>query len=226
MATNTVAFFVNYPDGAQRQPAMIPERAPTDLWGQGTPDGDREPFLSAQKGSIYREVNNTDDDPILWVKVDEGNDDADWVLLSPATLAPVSATASTLTVTRALHANRTVVLSLAAGIAVTLPAATGSGDRYRFIVGLTFTGAATIKVVGNDIMKGTAILFADGGDTVVGFNTASDSDTIDLLGTANSTGGMIGASYDLTDIAADTWHVSIISDAGGTEATPFSATVT
>lgn len=226
MATNTVAFFVNYPDGAQRQPALVPEKAPTDLWGQGTPDGDREPFLSAQKGSLYREVNNTDDDPILWVKVDEGNDDNDWVLLPVATLAPVSAGASTLTVTKVLHAGRTVVLSLAAGIAVTLPAATGGGDKYRFVIGLTFTGAASIKVVGNDIMKGTAILFADGGDTVVGFNTAADSDTIDLFGTANSTGGMIGGYIELEDIAADTWWVRYVSDAGGTEATPFSATVT
>lgn len=225
MATNTVAFFVNYPDGAQRQPALVPERAPTDLWGQGTPDGDREPFLSAQKGSTYREVNATDDDPLLWVKVDEGNDDADWVLFNQATLAPVSVTASTLTVTRAAHAGRVVVLSLAAGIAVTLPAATGSGDEYKFIVGLTFTGAASIKVVGDDIMKGTAILFQDGGDAVIGFNTTATSDTIDLLGTANSTGGMIGARIDLIDMAADTWSVRYVSDAGGTEATPFSATV-
>jgi len=225
MATNTVAFFVNNPDPATKQSALIPERAPTDIWGQGTPDGDREPFLSAQKGSRYIQVDADDDYSCVWTKVDEGNDDADWVLSDSQSNAPVSATASTLTVTKALHANKVVVLSLAAGIAVTLPAATGSGDEYKFIVGLTFTGAASIKVVGNDIMKGTAVLFQDGGDAVVGFNTAADSDTIDLLGTANSTGGMIGERIDLIDIAADTWSVRIVSDAGGTEATPFSATV-
>lgn len=225
MAVNTVAFFVNHPDGATRQPAMVPARAPTWLWGQGTPDGDRQPFMLAQKGSLYSEVNATDDAQHVWQKVDDGNDDDDWVLMKSATLAPVNQTSSTLTVTRALHANRVIVLSLAAGIAVTLPAATGSGDEYKFVVGLTFTGASTIKVVGNDIMKGTAVLFQDAADTVVGFNTAADSDTIDMLGTANSTGGMIGARYDLIDIAADTWSVRIVSDAGGTEATPFSATV-
>jgi hypothetical protein len=80
MATNTVAFFTNSPDPATRQIALVPERAPTDLWGQGTPDGDREPFLSAQKGSIYRQVDATDDAPLLWLKVDEGGDDADWVV--------------------------------------------------------------------------------------------------------------------------------------------------
>lgn len=225
MATNTVAFLMHYPDGAQRQPALIPEKAPTDLWGQGTPDGDREPFLSAQKGSRYVQTDADDDYACVWVKVDEGNDDADWVLAGSQSNAPVNATASTLTVTKALHANKVVTLNRAAGIAVILPAATGSGDVYKFVVGTTFTGAATIKVTGDDTMTGTAVLFQDGGDTVVGFATAADSDTIDLLGTANSTGGIKGEVIDLIDIAADLWSVRIVSDAGGTEATPFSATV-
>jgi hypothetical protein len=46
-----------------------------------------------------------------------------------------------------------------------------------------------------------------------------------MLGTANSTGGIAGESIELVDIAADTWWVKLVSDAGGTEATPFSATV-
>lgn len=138
----------------------------------------------------------------------------------------IDATAATLALTEATHDNKVVTLNRAAGIAVTLPAATGSGAKFLLVVGTTFTGASSVKVVGNDIMKGTAILFADAGDTVVAFNTASDSDTIDLLGTANSTGGISGASIDLVDIAADTWWVRYVSDAGGTEATPFSATVT
>ena len=137
----------------------------------------------------------------------------------------VNVTGSTLTVDPAVHDGSIVTLNRAAGIAVTLPAATGSGARYRFVVGTTFTSAATIKVTGNDIMKGTATLYADGGDTVVGFGTAADSDTIDLLGIANSVGGIVGEDIELIDIAADTWFVRIVSDAGGTEATPFSATV-
>lgn len=81
MTTNTVAFLVVNPNPAQKQAAMIPENAPTFLWGQGTPDGDREPFLSAQKGSFYSQVDATDDTPHVWVKVDEGNDDDDWIVL-------------------------------------------------------------------------------------------------------------------------------------------------
>jgi len=135
-------------------------------------------------------------------------------------------TSATLAVDPALHVDRNILLSRAAGVAVTLPPATGSGDRYWLIVYTTFTGAASIKVTGNDIMKGTALLFADSGDTCVGFATAADSDTIDLFGTANSTGGISGESIELIDVQPDTWFVRLVSDAGGTEATPFSASVT
>lgn len=146
--------------------------------------------------------------------------------------APVAVTAATLAVTKALHANKTVYLNRAAGIVSTLPAATGSGDKYRFVVGATFTGAATIIVPNaTDYMVGTAVLFQDGGDTVVGFATANsgtvatESDTITMFVASNTTGGIKGAIIELEDVASAVWAVKYISDAGGTEATPFSAGV-
>ena len=133
---------------------------------------------------------------------------------------------STLAVTAALHAGKTVVLSLAAGIAGTLPAATGTGNVYRFLVGITFTGASSIVCAsGTDDMIGTCVLFVDGGATVQGYAAVAGDDTIDLLGTANSVGGIAGEEIVLTDIASGDWHVKIVTDAGGTEATPFSATL-
>lgn len=81
MAVNSNAFFVVNPDPRTKQAALVPEHAPTFLWGQGTPDGDREPFLSAQKGSTYVQTDATDDTGHVWQKVDEGNDNDDWVLL-------------------------------------------------------------------------------------------------------------------------------------------------
>ena len=60
----------------------------------------------------------------------------------------VNATAATLTVTKDLHSGQTVTLNRAGGVAVTLPAATGTGCVYRFVVGTTFTTDGTIKVVG------------------------------------------------------------------------------
>lgn len=155
--------------------------------------------------------------------------------ISNPTLAgktPVSVTGAAVTL-GPTHVGRTVVLNRAAGIAVTLPAATGSGDEYTLVVGTTFTAAATVAVVdGTDFMIGVAQMGIDGGSAVPHqYPTANsgvlatESDTISLFGTANSQGGFKGAQVYLTDIALDTWNVLYISDAAGTEATPFSAAV-
>ncbi|MFA6204378.1 MAG: hypothetical protein WC710_14465 [Gallionella sp.] len=139
----------------------------------------------------------------------------------------VNATSSTLTVTEADHDGKTIVLDLAAGIAVTLPVAS-AGLKFKFIVKTTFTGAATIKSVsGADIMIGHAIMGNDTDNTVVNWQAvaASTIDTIDMLGTANSTGGMAGQIVEIEGLAANLWFVNIIGDAAGTEATPFANTV-
>jgi hypothetical protein len=94
MTTNTAAFLVVNPNPAQRQNALIPEAAPTLLWGQGTPDGDREPFLSAQKGTLYFQVDATDDAAHVFTKVDEGNDDNDWVASAVGALIDNAAVAT------------------------------------------------------------------------------------------------------------------------------------
>lgn len=142
---------------------------------------------------------------------------------------PINVTTSTFVVNPALHAGRTITLNRAAGIAVTLPAATGSGDKYKFYVGTTFTANGTIKVANaSDTMVGHAILAQDSADTVVHFGTAAvaGADTITFYTAANNTtGGIAGAVVELEDVADNVWSVVYISEAGGTEATPFSATV-
>lgn len=136
----------------------------------------------------------------------------------------VNVTAATLAVTAAAHDSKVVTINKADGCAVTLPAATGSGIKLQFIIGTTITSnSTTIKVTGNDTMTGAAIICQDGGDTVVGFETAADSDTITFNG--STTGGIKGDCVELIDIAADLWWVRITGSATGTEATPFSATV-
>lgn len=135
---------------------------------------------------------------------------------------PVAFSSGTsLALTRALHAGRTVYVTDVAA-AYTLPAATGSGDKYRIVLGATQTGAGTISATSSGTFVGNATLYQDAGATVVGFAAVAGNNTIDLLGTSNSTGGMLGASYDFEDVATNVWHVNIVSDAGGTEATPFS----
>ena len=139
--------------------------------------------------------------------------------------ALVSATAATLTATSADHSGRTVLLDRAAGIAVTLPAATGSGNSYKFFVATTITSnSTTIKVAdATDIMAGVAIVANDSDASASIFETAADSDTITFNG--STTGGIKGATVELQDVASNLWSVRVIGAATGTEATPFSATV-
>ena len=135
-----------------------------------------------------------------------------------------SVTASTLTVTADAYAGQKIILDRAAGITCTLPAATGSGNSYEFFVATTTSGTYIIKVANSsDTMVGTAILFQDAGDTVVGYAASGTNDTVTMDGTTR--GGIAGAYCRLTDIKANLWHVELVSDASGTEATPFSATV-
>jgi hypothetical protein len=138
----------------------------------------------------------------------------------------VTVTAATLTADAAAHGGVPIVLDRAAGTTVTLPAATGSGVLFEFIVKTTVTSNNHIIKVANatDTMAGVATLFQDAGDTTVGFASAgATADTITMNGT--STGGIVGAFVRVRDIAATLWAVEMVSDATGTEATPFSATV-
>lgn len=140
----------------------------------------------------------------------------------------VNCTASTLVITEAEHDGKLIVLDRAAGIAVTLCAA-AAGISLEFLVKTTFTGAASIKsATGADIIIGHAIMGNNSDNTVVNWQAVAGStlDTIDLFGTANSTGGMAGQRVRLTGLAANLWYAEIIGDAAGTEASPFADTVT
>lgn len=140
----------------------------------------------------------------------------------------VNVTASTIALTEDDHDGKIITLNLAAGIAVTLPAAK-AGLRFRLIVGTTFTGAASIKsATGADVMIGHALMGNNSDNTVVDWQAVAGStlDTIDLFGTANSTGGMAGQEIIIEGLAANLWFVTMRGDAAGTEATPFANTVT
>lgn len=137
----------------------------------------------------------------------------------------VNVTVSAITLSNSKHDGRIITLNRAAGIAVTLPPATGSGTKFRLRLGTTITSnTTTVKVTGNDTMTGMALALQDAADTMLGFETAADSDTITWNG--STTGGIKGDRIELEDIGADLWSVLVTQSATGTEATPFSATVT
>lgn len=131
------------------------------------------------------------------------------------------AVAGPLSITADGYVGRPIVLRLATGITINLPKATGSGNKYEFVVGVTFTGNGIIRVVDAvDIMQGYAFV---NGAALAFFGTTGTSDTITLNGT--TTGGLIGTRVIVHDTAATVWTVEVNGIGSGTAATPFSATV-
>ena len=136
---------------------------------------------------------------------------------------PIALTASA--TLSAYHADATVVVNAAAGLTLTLPAASGTGLAFDIVIGTTVTSnSVAIKVANaSDVMTGLAVQAADGGATVGAYETAASDDTITFNG--STTGGIKGDRVILKDIAANLWSVTVIGAATGVEATPFSATV-
>ena len=132
----------------------------------------------------------------------------------------LAVTTATLAIAAATHSHRTLRAERAAGIAFTLPAATGSGDKYRIVVGTTFTGNCTVAVTGNDTFKGVALAAADTDDTVNAWEAVAGDNRITLNGT--TTGGYAGDVIELEDVKTDVWNATLILAQTGTEATPFS----
>lgn len=141
-------------------------------------------------------------------------------LTSPVINSACVAGGSTITLTRAAHDGKTICLDTLAGTTVTLPAATGSGARFTFVVSVAATSNQhRINVVGDDAYFGGVFQGNDSDNTTVMWPTAAGADQINMSGTA--TGGVKGARYVIEDAAADSWSVIGWSDASGTEATPF-----
>lgn len=140
----------------------------------------------------------------------------------------IPVTTTPITVTEADHEGRIFYITKTDGLAITLPAPT-AGAQYTFILGATIASASTIKsAAGSQVMIGYACMGNDSNNATVNWPAiaASTYDTIDLLGTSNSTGGLAGQVIRITGLTTTLWYVEITGDAAGTEATPFADTVT
>lgn len=137
----------------------------------------------------------------------------------------VSTTAATLAVTLASHESKTVVLASTHTQTLTLPAATGTGGRYRFAVSTTGTdGSKVIKVANTaDVMTGVCVVNSTSTAEASSFLTSATSDTVTLNN--NTTGGITGTTVEIEDIATGVFLVRVGAASSGTVATPFSASV-
>jgi hypothetical protein len=139
--------------------------------------------------------------------------------------APVAVAAATtqLTMTAAAHANKVITFASTGGLAITPPAATGTGNIYTFFCTTTVTGGSvTIDAkAGNasDVFAGNALQFKSGtGSTTYG--TTATTNLLTFNGT--TTGGILGDLIEMIDVGTHLWAIFISGQASGIVATPFS----
>lgn len=146
--------------------------------------------------------------------------------VSTTTPSSISPGGSTLTLTSA-YAGRQINLDTATGTVVTLPAATGTGNFYRFVVTVLATSNSHVIQCANatDTMQGIIYSTLSGTPTTInGWIAPADVDTITLNRT--TTGSVsLGESINCRDIALNVWQVDGNITQSGTAATPFSDTV-
>ncbi len=146
-----------------------------------------------------------------------------------STQAAVAANDDTLEVTADLHAGKIIQFGKTTGTICTLPAATGTGHIYRFVIGVTATSNANIIKVANatDVMDGSINVQqdTDADGTMKVWRADAGDDTMTFAGAA-TTGGIVGGYIECVDYKAGFWSCRAFTQSGGgSEATPFSATV-
>ena len=154
---------------------------------------------------------------------------ASQLTLTGSFLPAIHTFAATDAVTITEHAGRTLLLGEVGGdaaLTLTLPAATGTGAVYKFIVSVTNTSNYKIQVAdATDTIDGIMMYLDEDGTAVSAFPTVAASDTITLNG--GTQGGIVGDYLELIDIATNQYHVRGVMRvaAGANPATPFSAAV-
>ena len=212
-----------------------------------TPDGTGGITLGGEVVGVTNELNATDIEVANVLranKIQSDTSDADIEISSQGTGAVAISSQLTLTgsfkpaihtftatdaITEIEHGGRTLLLGEVGGnaeVILTLPAATGSGNVYKFIVSVTNTSNYKIQVAdASDTIDGIMLYLDEDGTAVTAFPTVAASDTITLNG--GTTGGIVGDYLELIDIATDQYHVRGVMRvaAGANPATPFTAAV-
>lgn len=136
------------------------------------------------------------------------------------------AAGGTLAMTEASHEGKIIALDTAAGSVVTLPASTGGGAVYRFLVTVTATSNSHVIKVANasDEFRGYVVQDSDTATAPNIWWAADNDDTITLNRTTTGLAAQ-GEYFEIVDAVLNHYFVQGYSQASGTEATPFSATV-
>ncbi len=151
--------------------SMDEEGQPAIMWGQGTPDGNLAPFNLVNKGSLYLEVNGTDDQAHTWQKVDEGGESglADWkrmfvedhALIGTADLA----TAAALLIEQLEVNARTTALPW--GPVIDLAASSATHMVMHFVAAATITEIGILFDTATEASIATTIAVSESGSSDV-----------------------------------------------------------
>lgn len=176
--------------------------------------------MAANEGSAYTNFSN--------VAIGTANGGGSLLIAGRnASPTPTTLSDASLTLTQAAHAGKDIILTIAATQTITLPAATGTGDRYRIVVGVTATGDKVIQVANaTDEFAGVVYqVDTDTGDALVAYPAvdADGYDTVTLNG--STTGGLAGDVIEIIDAAAGRFAIVGHTNATGVVATPLSAAV-
>ena len=120
----------------------------------------------------------------------------------------------------AANRNQPILLNQAAGSVVTLPAATGTGNVYTFDVSTTVTSNfhKILAASTADFMQGNVI--TEDAGTCTGWNATAAGTFCSLRLNGSTTGGFLGDSFTLTDIALQTCASGVSSVTKSTTARP------
>lgn len=132
---------------------------------------------------------------------------------------------TSLAVTEASHSDKIIKLDhTGAASTCTLPAATGTGAVFRFLVTAVNTSNHVVAANGTDVLKGVVTMVDDDSNAATAYSAKSTDDKITLNGT--TTGGQIGDWLEFVDIASGVMAVkgALVVPAGSDVADPFSAT--
>ena len=140
----------------------------------------------------------------------------------------IVALTATVALTSAANAGgRVNYITGTAAAAYTLPEATGTGDRYIFIIGQVNTNGGTVVAADttNTSYHGTCNILDVDGTAQTGYFTATAGGTDTVTWNGTTQGGRIGDRWEFIDLATDVWHchgeLSVV--AGSNIATPFSS---
>lgn len=134
--------------------------------------------------------------------------------------------AATQSLSKGVHDGKTLLMNVLTGTTVTLPPATGSGCKLRFVTTVAPTSGSNVIKVQNttDVMIGSVNIDIAAGGALSNFPTAATSDTITMNRTTTGAAAN-GELLEFEDVAAGFWHVCASLKGTASPATPFSAGV-